>query len=472
LLEGYEEGTLTEESINIAVSRILTLVLNSHQMKNEQPTNNPDLEAHAQITRQSASEGMILLKNEDVLPITEGQNVALLGSTSYDFIAGGTGSGDVNEAYSISLEAGLEGLGFKINEFAKSVFEQHKEANSDQFIKPEGLQAMFNPYMPPEIEYTEEQLDQIVESADLGIITIGRNAGEGGDRVVEDDFLLSDVEQKMLQLACQKFQTAGKKVIVVLNIGGVIETSSWKSQPDAILLAWQGGQEGGNSVADILSGRVNPSGKLPMTFPVDIDDHWSHANFPLTGEKMSIFDLMGNREEKPDGEKIKDIDYTEYEEGIYVGYRHFDKAELEVSYPFGYGLSYTDFQYADLEIMQDSGRVNINFKVENTGKLAGKEVVQVYVSKIDSKIDRPVQELKTFYKTKLLAPGNQAEINLQLSSTDFMYWSEEKSDWELEPGLYEIRVGASSRDIKLSGEVNIEVQDWIVLPPSVVEVSE
>ncbi len=466
LIAGYEDGTLSEKSINLAVSRILRLILTSHQMKNEEPNNNPDLEAHAQITRQSASEGMILLKNDETLPITSNLNVALLGSTSYDFIAGGTGSGDVNEAYTISLEEGLRNAGFAVNDFAKSVFEEHKEANKEEFVKPEGINAMLNPYTPPEIKYTEQQLDQIESSSDIAIITIGRNAGEGGDRVVEDDFLLADIEQEMLETVCQKFQAAGKKVIVVLNIGGVIETASWKSQPDAILLAWQGGQEGGNSVADILSGRVNPSGKLPMTFPVSINDHWSHANFPLTGESMSLLDLLGSRKEKAEDEKVENVDITNYEEGVYVGYRHFDKSGKDVSYPFGYGLSYTDFIYSDLEIKQDSGQIILSLKVENSGKSAGKEVVQVYVAKTNSTVDRPVQELKAFYKTELLAPGNQEEINLQLSNMDLMYWSEEKSDWELEPGLYEIRIGTSSRDIRLKEEINIKVGNWIVLPPA------
>ena len=142
-----------------------------------------------------------------------------------------------------------------------------------------------------------------------------------------NDFLLSEEEQEMITKVCEAYRAADKKTLVVLNIGGVIETASWNSQPDAILLAWQGGQEGGNSVADILAGRVNPSGKLPMTFPVSLHDHASSANFPLQGGHFTISSLI-SREEKPEEEQVANLDYTRYEEGIYVGYRHFDKAEL------------------------------------------------------------------------------------------------------------------------------------------------
>ena len=249
--------------------------------------NNPDLEAHAKITRRSASEGMVLLKNENTLPIQNAKNVALLGVTSYDFIAGGTGSGDVNEAYTVSLEEGLKNVGYEVNEIARKAFQAHKEANKEAFIKPEGFNAMFEPYDPPEMQLSREQMNQTAASADVAIITIGRNSGEGGDRVEKGDFLLSQEEQDMIASTCLAFHEAGKKVIVVMNIGGVIETSSWKEQPDAILLAWQGGQEGGNSVADILSGKINPSGKLPMTFPIHLNDHASNANFPLDGEPFN-----------------------------------------------------------------------------------------------------------------------------------------------------------------------------------------
>ena len=456
LKEAAKNGTLSEEEINTSVRRILKLIIQSKKMQNYKPGNNPNLEAHAKIARQSATEGMILLKNENALPIRNAKNIALLGVTSYDFIAGGTGSGDVNEAYTVSLEEGLKNAGFKINQAAKNLFETHKTKHKEEFTKPEGISAMLNPYIPPRITYTESELKEIVESSDLGIITIGRNSGEGGDRVEKDDFLLSETEQNMMANVCKAFHTAGKKVVVVMNIGGVIETVSWKSKPDAILLAWQGGQESGNSVADILSGKVNPSGKLPMTFPVNLNDHASNTNFPLDGGTMDIMKMMfASREEKPENEKVKNKDYTNYEEGIYVGYRHFDTAELDVSYPFGFGLSYTTFDLSNLNVTLQNDTINVTVTVTNSGSLAGKEVLQVYTSKPDTNIDRPLKELRTFTKTKSLKPEEAATVSFQIPVSELSYWSEEASQWSLEKGLYSIQVGASSRDIRLSMEVEI-----------------
>ena len=456
LIEAAENGTLSEEEINTSVKRILKLIIQSKKMQNYQYSNNPNLKAHAEIARHSATEGIILLKNKHALPIKNVKNIALLGVTSYEFIAGGTGSGDVNEAYTVSLEEGLINAGFEINQAAKKIFETHKTEHKEEFIKPEGFSAMTTPYFPPRISYNENELNKIIASSDLGIITIGRNSGEGGDRVEKDDFLLSEKEQSMMANVCKAFHKAGKKVIVVMNIGGVIETVSWKSKPDAILLAWQGGQEGGNSVADILSGKVNPSGKLPMTFPVNMNDHASSTNFPLEGGTMDIMKMVfATREEKPENEKVKNKDYTYYEEGIYVGYRHFDKAELDVSYPFGFGLSYTTFDLSDFNVTLQDDTIEVTVTVTNSGSLAGKEVLQVYTSKPETNIDRPLKELRTFTKTKNLKPEEAATVNFKIPVSELSYWSEEASQWILEKGLYSIQVGASSREIRLSKEIEI-----------------
>ncbi|WP_456377323.1 beta-glucosidase [Lutibacter sp.] len=455
LIEAQENGTLTMEEIDLSVSRILKLIIESKKMQNYQFGNNPDLKEHAKITRKSASEGMVLLKNENTLPIRNAKNIALLGVTSFDFIAGGTGSGDVNEAYSVSLEEGLKNTGFQINSTAKNIFENYKKNHLKQFEKPEGIKAMLTPYAPPQITYSSEQLKQFAKEADIAIITIGRNSGEGSDRVEEDDFLLNSIEKEMIENTCNYFHKANKKVIVVLNIGGVIETASWKAHPDAILLAWQGGQEGGNSVADILSGNVNPSGKLPMTFPIHLNDHASNKNFPLNAESTNILDMLFGKEVEAEEDKIKNIDYTNYEEGIYVGYRHFDKVKLDVSFPFGYGLSYTDFKYISPNITVENDTINVMVTIKNTKDLAGKEVVQVYVSKPNSNVDRPEQELKAFAKTKDLAPNESQSIIFQIPASELSYWDENKSGWILEKGVYSIQIGASSRDIKIAMEVEI-----------------
>ncbi len=460
LKEAAENGTLSKEAIDVAAGRILRLVFNSKKMKGYTFGNDPDLAAHAAITRKSAAEGMVLLKNENTLPLSNNKNIALLGVTSYEFIAGGTGSGDVNEAYTVSLAEGLANAGFAINEAGQKAFLAHKAANKEDFKKPEGMEAIFSPFTPPEMSYSKEQIDEIVSSADVGVLTLGRNAGEGGDRVEKDDFLLTNYEKGMIAQLTDAFHAVGKKMVVVLNIGGVIETASWKDLPDAILLAWQGGQEGGNSVADILSGTVNPSGKLPMTFPVHLADHASHANFPKNPEMMSVSGMMKNLvfppDEKPKADWVRDEDYTNYDEGIYVGYRHFDKQQMNVSYPFGYGLSYTDFQYGEMEASVEKDTINISFAITNIGEMAGKEAVQLYAEKLNTAIDRPRQELRAFTKTKILEPGATDSIMLQIPVPELRYWNEEKKGWSLENGAYAIKVAASSRDIRQKVVIDLE----------------
>ncbi len=457
LTEAAESGELSEADIDRAAARILTLIFKTRKMKSFKNGNNPDLKAHAEVTRNSAAEGMVLLKNDQTLPLKNIKNVALLGVTSYEFIAGGTGSGDVNEAYTVSLEEGLANVGFEINTLGKEAFQKHKEANVEGFTKPEGMEAIFSPFTPPEMNYSKELLDSIVATADVGILTLGRNAGEGGDRKEVDDFLLSANEQEMIKQVTEAFHGAGKKVIVVMNIGGVIETASWKDLPDAIVCAWQGGQEGGNSVADVLSGKVNPSGKLPMTFPVNLADHASHANFPKNPKMMSIQGMFSNLifppKEKLETDWVKDEDYTNYQEGVYVGYRHFDKTNMEVSYPFGFGLSYTDFEYGDMDVNTENDTINVNFTVKNIGTVPGKEVAQIYTEKLNSTIDRPIQELKGFAKTRLLQPEAIDSLSIQIPIKELCYWDESVDNWALEKGGYLVKVSTSSRDTRKVVEV-------------------
>ena len=459
LTKAVKNGELSMDAIDRATKRILTLIFKTKKMQNYRFNNSPDLKKHAGITRNSAAEGMVLLKNENSLPFTNVKNIALLGITSYEFIAGGTGSGDVNEAYTISLEEGFLNTGFKINKTAKKIVESHRKVNSDGFIKPQGLGAIFSPFSPPEIIYTTDQINNIVATSDIGVLTIGRNSGEGGDRSEKDDFLLTKTEQEMIVKFSDAFHKINKKVIVVLNIGGVIETASWKHLPDAILLAWQGGQEGGNSVVDILSGKINPSGKLPMTFPVNLSDHDSNKNFPKTPKMITLEGLVKNLifppSETPKANKVKDEDYTFYNEGVFVGYRHFDSKNLEVSFPFGFGLSYTDFEYGPMKAQIENDTINISLNIKNVGGFPGKEVVQFYTEKRNSTIERPLQELKSFAKTKLLKNSENDQISVKIPIKELSYWDEKINGWSLEKGGYKIKAGGSSRNIRQILEVNL-----------------
>jgi beta-glucosidase len=429
-------------------------------------TNKPDLKAHAAVTRQSASEGMVLLKNKGTLPLSgEIKDIAAFGNTSYDLISGGTGSGDVNEAYTISLEQGLANAGYKMDGNVNAFYMKHlnklkaqREKDIQAAIKKTGnpwVRMMFRGPFPEVIPYTA-LIKKAAKESDVAIITIGRNSGEGKDRSEEGDFTLNDAEVSLIKTVTNAFHQAGKKAVVVLNIGGVIETASWKEIPDAILLAWQGGQECGNSIADILKGNVNPSGKLPMTFPVAWADHESSKNFPIVkAEKRDISDLFGMK--KNEGKQPeKNVDFTNYAESIYVGYRCFDHFNRPVSYPFGFGLSYTTFEYSDFALSNKKGEITLTCTVKNTGKYAGKEVVELFVAAPGKDMAKPARELRTFAKTKDLQPGEAETVTMKFPVNDLASYNTADHQWQVEKGAYKALFCASEKDIRGTVDFNIK----------------
>lgn len=454
IVKGVKEGKLDEAVLNRNVKRILEMILRTPRFKGYEFSNKPDLKAHAAITRQSATEGMVLLKNEkEALPFTsQVKNIALFGCTSYDFIAGGTGSGNVNRAYTVSLLDGLTRAGYQVNENLKSQYEQHIIAeNKRNEPKEKNQMSAFLPKpRPTEMVPSKALLKEMAVGSDVALITIGRTSGEFLDRTVAD-FNLTKEESSLIQSITNEFHSAGKKVVVVLNIGGVIETSTWKNLPDAILCAWQAGQEGGNSVVDVLSGKVSPSGKLTMTFPVKFEDAASSKNFPTEGA-MGDMDFMS-----PKKKTNKPLwDYTNYEEDIYVGYRYFDTFGKQVSYPFGYGLSYTSFSYENPRIKEDKDKYVITVTVKNTGKYSGKEVVQLYASAPDRvNANKPEKELKAFMKTKNLKPGESATVVLTVGTSELASFDEQSSSWIVTPGVYQFQIASSSRDIKMVLDANV-----------------
>ena len=451
LVKGVQEGKLDEAVLDRNVKRILEMILQTPHFKGYKFSNKPDLKAHAAVTRQSATEGMVLLKNDkEALPLASDiRKVALYGCTSYDFIAGGTGSGNVNRAYTVSLPEGLENAGYVVDNDLKASYEQYLATEKERLAKKK--KDWFMPdARPVEMTLVPQTVQEQAAKVDVALITLGRTSGEFLDRKLSD-FHLGKEERQMLQTVCKAFHAAGKKVVVVLNIGGVIETASWKEQPDAILCAWQAGQEGGNSVADVLSGKSSPSGKLPMTFPVKFDDAASSDNFPI--DVMANIDIV-NKEEKK-GE-VKNVDYTNYEEDIYVGYRYFDSFGKQVSYPFGYGLSYTTFEYANPSIKGGNGVYTVTVDVKNAGKVAGKEVVQLYVSAPDGvKRNKPEKELKAFAKTRELKPGETVTVTLEVDAADLASYDETSSSWVVDAGSYKFLIGASSRDIKATLDADV-----------------
>ena len=463
IIDGVKSGKLKEADLDRNVKRILEIIVRTPRFKGYAYSNKPKLEEHAAVTRQCAAEGMVLLENKNnALPLADGiKKMALYGVTSYSFIAGGTGSGDVNRAYTVSLVDGLKNAGIKVDEGIKAEYEAYKKRlDEEKKEKAKGgdwLSAFMPSALPTELIPSDDALKAAVQNNDAAIITLGRISGEFVDRTIAN-FNLSQEEQQLIQTVSKAFQAAGKKVIVVMNIGGVIETQSWKNQPDAILLAWQAGQEGGNSVADVLTGKQSPSGKLTMTWPNAFDDHKSSENFPRAENfKLDMSAFMGGSTDESKT-PVDTYDWTNYKEGIYVGYRWFDTEQKAVSYPFGYGLSYTTFAYSGAKASTNGKAITVTVSVKNTGNRPGKEVVELYVTAPKGKLDKPAQELKAFAKTKELAPGQSETVTLTVPVRDLASFSEDQSAWVVDAGTYQLHIGASSRDIRAELTTQVKAQ--------------
>ncbi|MEZ4895785.1 MAG: glycoside hydrolase family 3 N-terminal domain-containing protein [Saprospiraceae bacterium] len=465
IVNAVKEGKMQESVLNQNVTRILEGMLRSPKQNGYTPSNNPDLKAHAALTRQAASEGFVLLKNANAaLPFAEGvSKVAVFGTTSYGFISGGTGSGDVNEAYTISLIDGLKNGGLALDEELGNTYDEYiKDFRAKQPAPRNFFEAFMSGNRPPtEMEVTKTLASKMAAKDDIALITLGRNAGEGGDRKAEPgDFYLSATEKSMVKNVSDAFQAAGKKVVVILNTGGVVETASWKDQPDAILCVWQPGQEAGNSVVDVLKGVVNPSGKLAVTFPISYQDVPTAKNFPGTASQANI-------QEAPDlsGQSfMRRIPWqVTYEEDIYVGYRYYNTFGVPVSYEFGFGLSYTNFEYSNLTLSSQEFKdvLTLTCEVKNTGRVAGREVVEVYLSAPEGKLEKPARVLVDFSKTKLLAPGESETLTFTLEPRDLCSFDEAASAWIAEAGTYGIHVGSSSTKTPLNAEFQLAANQTV-----------
>jgi len=461
IIQAVKDGKLDEKVLDRNVEDILNLIVKTPRFKNYKYSNKPNTVANAAMSRKAATEGMILLKNTDsALPFTEKtKSIALFGNTSYQAYLGGSGSGYVAVAYSVNLVDGLKNAGYVTDETLKEKYKTYMTENA-----PKGGDMIANimggKKRAAEMPVTDSLAEEMAGKYDIAIFTLGRNSGEGEDRKLDNDFNLSAIESASINTICKAFHAKGKKVVVVLNIGGVIETASWKSNPDAILLAWQPGLEAGNAITDLLSGKVNPSGKLAQTFPISYADVPSVKNFP--------------------GIEVKDDSTIKrkvvYEEGIYVGYRYYNTFKVKPAYEFGYGLSYTNFTYSSLKLSSTSftGKIAISVDVKNTGIVAGKEVVQVYLKAPKGDLDKPAEELKGFAKTGSLKPGELQTLTFTINAKDLASFNTDQSAWVADPGRYEVKIGASSEDIKqttsftLNRRTIVEKVNRVLMPPMAV----
>lgn len=431
IMEAVRKGRITEDVIDECVKNVLSVLINTPSFKGYRYSNNPDLEAHARIAYLAGAEGVVLLKNNATLPLGNGTRIAVFGTGQIETIKGGTGSGDTHPKYTISIIEGIRESALKLDEsLAKTYREYIEEMRTKEDYKPrkDSWGTVIKPKLPENF-LSKEEIEHLAQNNDVAVVVISRISGEGYDRKpVKGDFYLSDDERELLERISEIFHSFDRKVIVILNIGSPVEVVSWRNLADGILLAWQAGQETGRIVADVLTGKINPSGKLPVTFPMDYSDVPSW-NFP------------GEPEDNP--EKVT------YVEDIFVGYRYYDTFGVEPAYEFGFGLSYTEFEYDDLEVSIENGVLKLSYSITNSGARPGKEVSQVYVKPPRGKLDKPFQELKAFHKTKMLEPGETEKINLEIPLNDLSSFDGEK--WLLEAGTYEVRIGASSKDIRLKG---------------------
>lgn len=432
LTKDIKSGKLSEKDTNYALENILKLVFKSPAALRYTFSDAPDLKAHAALARAIAAEGIVLLKNEKALPIqAEKTTVATFGVASYHLITGGTGSSEVDTVYRVSIADGLKKANVKVYQ---PVYDKYQPNVAQQVKEDQERRAKLTKLEPfgdiAELDISDEDIAQAVKHSDIGLFAIGRNSAEEFDLKLETDYHLRDAELRLLNRLSEAYRKVGKKLLVVLNVPSAMDTS-WSDKADAILVSWYGGQEGGNAVADVLTGAVNPSGKLAQTFPKKYSDVASAESF------------FGLPKEKP-----VDISYTE---GIYVGYRYFDRFNVEPAYPFGFGLSYTEFNYSDLQLntKKFNNKLTVNVKVTNTGNVAGMESVQLYVQAPKGSIDKPAKELKAFAKTVLLAPGQSEVLTMTLDAKSLASFHTDKSQWIADKGEYTVLIGRSSRDTPL-----------------------
>lgn len=409
LMKAVESGALPMEAVDAAARRVLELDARYLSFRSGYTTDDqPDLAGHAAVARRVAAEGIVLLKNDGVLPLAPGP-VCLKGTCGEGWQYVGGGAAYVYAEHPSTLEEGLKAAGFTADSNARTV-----------------------------------------------VWTLSRWSTEGHDRILFNDFNLSIKEMRELETLSAECRRDGKKLVVVLNTCGVVETASWRDLADAILLTWMPGQEGGFAAADVISGKENPSGRLPVTFPMHYRDVPSQ-NFPIVpnpkGENYSFY-----RHDSVPHYDIPDIDYVNHTEGIYVGYRHYCTHGVKSAYPFGFGLSYTSFSRDGLEVIACEGGWKVRCRVTNTGSAAGKDVVQLYVSAPQggALLDKPERELKGFAKTALLAPGESEVVEIAVSAEELASFVEARNAWVTDAGSYIFRIADNAEDAGITAVVRVE----------------
>lgn len=419
LMTAYEAGQVDPLMLDAACGNILGVVVRCHAFTDPDQRTRLDHKNHGAQVAEAAADTMVLLKNDSAtLPLTSGTTVAVFGNGAVRTIYGGAGSGSVSAQTTVSIMDGLKNAeGLTVFDAANNPFnncEEHSVADASK-----------------DIVVTEAYAKRCAEGADVAVIVISRGSTEGTDRnTLEGDFKLNQTERDMIERVSEAFHAKGKKVVVLLNIGSPMEIVSWRDSVDAILWVGYPGERAGTSVAKVLLGEVNPSAKTTITWPTAYDTTPAYRHFP------------GNA-----------VDVTYYED-IYVGYRYYETFGVDVAYPFGYGLSYTSFEYSDFTVeKQADGSMVAKVTVKNSGSVAGREIAQVYVSKPETTLEQAALELCGFGKTKLLAPGESETLTMVIPVEALTSYDTENSRYFIDKGTFTFSVGASSADIKAARSI-------------------
>lgn len=448
--EALEENKISIGDIDRNVERILLTILKTPSFKKYTYSNIPNYSNNQLISRLAAQEAMVLLKNNNSTLPFDTKKIALLGNASYDTFFGGTGSGEVRSNHTISFYEGLINAGFEISGDLAKTYATYIENGKKSRPKRMSILEAIKPLDEMPIEKSE--LLKLAKDSDVALLTIGRNAGEGSDRDLIHDYKIAEKELTLIKNTVEVFHQLNKKVVIALNIDALVDVTELDKLADAVLITWLPGQEAGNALADIVSGKVSPSGKLTQTIPAHYEDVPSATSFP--------------------GIPIERPEKAIYNEGIYVGYRYYSTFNKPVAYEFGYGLTYSTFKMDHIKSsdVKFTKELKITIDVKNTGSLPGKQVVQLYVSAPGKSIEKPVLELKKFAKTKLLKPGKSEKIAFELNLTDLASFDSKRSSWIVEPGIYQIKIGSSSSKIeqnvsfKVDNEIIVEKLDDVLQP--------
>lgn len=406
IIEAVNDGSLDEDVLNERVDKVVELIMKSKPALEKEHTY--DVEEHHQLAARVAEASMQLLKNDDsILPLRSGQKIAVIGEMAKAPRYQGAGSSVINCTKIDNAYEQLEKLGVDVT------YAQGYEKSKDEI----------NPTL------TAQAVDA-AKKADVAVVFAGLTEefeGEGYDRMGID-------MPKSHNALIEEIAKVNANTVVVLA-GGSVVLMPWLDKVKGLLNSGLGGQAGGIAVANILTGKVNPSGKTSETYPVSFEDNPTFGNYP--GGPVT----------------------SEHRESVYIGYRYYDTAKKDVVFPFGFGLSYTTFEYSDIKLssdkIKDTDTVTVSFKIKNTGDVDGAEIAQIYVADKESTIYRPEKELRAFSKVFLKA-GEQKEVTVELSKRAFAFWNININDWCVETGAFDILVGASSRDIRLSTAITVE----------------